>query len=173
MSDLPKVINLGCGRTYMPNFLNIDTDPDVKPDMVLDISVPLTGQLPFGYFDTIGAHDVLEHIPNLIQAMTNCRDILKEGGLMDIIVPYDLSYGAWQDPTHVRAFNEKSWLYYYDWAWYLKWKDFGLRMLSCDFFSLEGTELVKKESMSSTVPRSIDVMRVLLRKERLPNESIS
>lgn len=168
MSDLPKVINLGCGRTRMPGFLNIDIDPRVKPDIVLDISGPVSSALPCGYFDTIGAHDVLEHIVDLIPAMTNCRDLLKEGGLMDIIVPYDLSYGAWQDPTHVRAFNERSWLYYYDWAWYLGWKDFGLRMLSCDFYVLKGTELVKVDTMSPSVPRSIDVMRVLLRKERLP-----
>ena len=28
---------------------------------------------------------------------------------------------AWQDPTHVRALNRNSWLYYTDWFWYLGW----------------------------------------------------
>lgn len=160
-------INLGCGRVRVEGFLNIDIDPDVNPDIVLDISSsPIS--LPANHFDIIAAHDVLEHIPNLIMAMTNCRDLLKEGGLMDIIVPYDLSYGAWQDPTHVRAFNEKSWLYYYDWAWYLRWTDYGLKMVDCRFFVLEDTALVQRPTMSPSVPRSIDVMRVTLMKKKLP-----
>ncbi|MBV5336502.1 MAG: hypothetical protein J0653_00360, partial [Deltaproteobacteria bacterium] len=55
--------------------------------------------------------------------MKNSLDLLSCGGEMWITVPYDLSYGAWQDPTHVRAFNERSWLYYSDWFWYLGWDD--------------------------------------------------
>jgi len=43
--------------------------------------------------------------------MTNCLKLLRVGGVFKILVPYDLSYGAWQDPTHIRAFNERSWLY--------------------------------------------------------------
>ena len=74
-----------------------------------------------GMFTEIIANDVLEHIPDLVKAMTNCRDLLKRGGEMHIHVPYDLSYGAWQDPTHVRAFNENSFLYYTD-LWYRDWE---------------------------------------------------
>jgi hypothetical protein len=28
---------------------------------------------------------------------------------------------AWQDPTHLRAMNMNSWLYYTSWFWYLGW----------------------------------------------------
>jgi len=169
LKPLPTTINLGCGKTYMPNFLNIDIDRTVKSDKVMDISAPLFGSgLPINYFKIIAAHDVLEHIPNLVQAMTNCRDLLEEGGMMDIIVPYDLSYGAWQDPTHVRAFNEKSFLYYYDWASYLGWKDFGLKTVNLQFYVLEGTTLTQKANMHPTIPRSIDVLRVYLQKTKLP-----
>ena len=47
--------------------------------------------------------------------------LLKDGGRFEIEVPYERALTAWQDPTHVRAMNEKSWLYYTDWFWYLGW----------------------------------------------------
>ena len=55
--------------------------------------------------------------------MTNCLDLLSIGGELVIQVPYDLSCGAWLDPTHVRAFNERSWDVYTHSCWYLGWID--------------------------------------------------
>jgi len=55
--------------------------------------------------------------------MKSCLDLLKVGGIFEINVPYDLSLGAWQDQTHVRAFNENSWLYYTDWFWDMGWTE--------------------------------------------------
>ena len=43
------------------------------------------------------------------------------GGAFSIEVPYEKALTAWQDPTHLRALNENSWLYYTDWFWYLGW----------------------------------------------------
>jgi hypothetical protein len=88
---------------------------------------------------------------------------------MHIHVPYDLSYGAWQDPTHVRAFNEKSWLYYTDWHWYLNWKD-RFYMASLEFEVSElGQEMMKQEKLDPdqlvAVPRAIDAMQVILTKK--------
>jgi predicted SAM-dependent methyltransferase len=72
-----------------------------------------------GMFTEILALDVLEHVSDLVKCMRNCLDLLAPGGEMKIVVPYDLSIGAWSDPTHVRAFNERSWVYYCAWSWYL------------------------------------------------------
>jgi hypothetical protein len=36
-------------------------------------------------------------------------------------VPYEKALTAWQDPTHIRAMNENSWIYYIEWFWYLGW----------------------------------------------------
>jgi SAM-dependent methyltransferase len=69
-------------------------------------------------------NDVLEHVPNLEMLMGNCLRLLNIGGKFIINVPYDLSYGAWQDPTHIRAFNQNSWLYYTSWFWYLGWFEY-------------------------------------------------
>lgn len=115
-------------------------------------------------FDVILANDVLEHVPDLVKTMTNCKDLLKDGGEMRINVPYDLSYGAWQDPTHVRAFNEKSWLYYTDWHWYLGWEDrFHLKHLEFTLSKVvESLKLPQDEILRT--PRAVDSMYVILQK---------
>lgn len=131
---LPKKINLGSGKDYLPDYLNIDIQARWKPDLLADLSQAgaldrsypserFGGvKLPTGYFEEIRVFDVLEHIPDLVTFMENCLALLADGGSMHIKVPYDLAYGAWQDPTHVRAFNERSWLYYTEWYWYLGWR---------------------------------------------------
>jgi hypothetical protein len=64
---------------------------------------------------------VLEHVPDLPMLMGNVLQLLQDGGSFEIEVPYEKALTAWQDPTHLRALNENSWLYYTDWFWYLGW----------------------------------------------------
>lgn len=135
--NVPKVLNIGSGRFFFTDCLNVDVNAQWTPDILLDLSekdlfangaitIPTERfgdvTLEEGSIDHILAWHILEHIPNLIPMMTNLLYLLKEGGTLHIRVPYELSHGAWQDPTHVRAFNENSWLYYTDWFWYLNWK---------------------------------------------------
>ncbi len=89
---------------------------------------------------------------------------------MQISVPYDLSYGAWQDPTHVRAFNERSWLYYTAWHWDLGWLEarFDLESLNM-IYSPYGVELTKELPAEEVYrrPRAVDAMEVVLIKRSL------
>lgn len=180
---LPRRINLGSGKAYDPERLNIDIDPKWQPDILGDIAreaglkqiffSPRYGltRLEAGQFDEITAMDVLEHVPDLVTFMTNCLELLRVGGAMRVGVPYDLSYGAWQDPTHVRAFNERSWLYYTDWHWYKGWTRarFDLAQLSMTPSPL-GRALkargVPDEEIFRT-PRAVDDMQVVLVKRLL------
>jgi hypothetical protein len=102
--------------------------------------------------------------------MTHCLALLKEGGRFEILVPYDLSHGAWQDPTHVRAFNEHSWLYYTEWFWYLGWFEYRFDCVSLEFVPSEtGQELIKRNLPQPEVlrtPRAINSMKVSLVKRR-------
>lgn len=183
---LPLQINLGSGKNFRPAFLNIDVNDYWMPDLVVDLSKP--GCLPAtldsqrfglrtmkaGAFERIIANDVLEHVPDLVTLMTNCLALLKTGGDFLIQVPYELSYGAWQDPTHVRAFNERSWLYYTDWFWYLGWQDhrFDNEEVSYDLSPL-GKKLQEEGlplEMILLQPRAVDVMTVRLRKRALTVE---
>ena len=129
----PTRINLGSGKDYKAGWLNIDILERAEPDLVLDLGQPvalpleLAGcrggrvRLEAGSQELIYANNVLEHVPDLPLLMTNILALLKEGGQFQIEVPYEQALTAWQDPTHLRALNENSWLYYTDWFWYLGW----------------------------------------------------
>jgi protein O-GlcNAc transferase len=180
---LPRTIQIGSGKDFRPELLNLDINSAWGPDAVVDVAAPgvvnsilETGRfgrvaLPEDYFDCIIANDVLEHIPDLISAMSNCLRLLRPGGRFEISVPYDLSLGAWQDPTHVRAFNENSWLYYTDWHWYLGWTQMRFDLVSLLYTpSPLGTQLQSSgEPLAQIIrtPRAIDSMQVVLRKRYL------
>lgn len=172
--ELPEglKLNIGSGKDWRADFINADIQPEKNPDWVLDITNVPWGQsvstrlgkfkVERESFSVILANDVLEHIPDLVKAMTNCKDLLKPGGQMHIHVPYDLSRGAWQDPTHVRAFNENSWLYYTDWHWYLNWKD-RFTLTSLTFH--KNSDIECPDELLTMTPRAIDSMSVVLTKD--------
>ena len=128
-----RLLHIGSGKDYRPGWLNVDIQAGAQPDVLVDLSRemrwPASFHSPFwgevrleaGATDLVYANNVLEHVGDLPTLMRNCLDLLRVGGLMVIEVPYEKSLGAWQDPTHVRAMNEHSWLYYTDWFWYLGW----------------------------------------------------
>ncbi|WP_156992332.1 class I SAM-dependent methyltransferase [Paraburkholderia oxyphila] len=180
---LPRRINLGSGKAYDPERLNIDIDPKWQPDILGDLAhaaglkqiffSPKYGltRLEAGQFDEITTMDVLEHVPDLVTFMTHCLELLRVGGAMRIGVPYDLSYGAWQDPTHVRAFNERSWLYYTEWHWYTGWTHarFDLAQLKMTL-SPVGQALKARGMLDEEIfrtPRAVDDMQVVLVKRML------
>lgn len=178
----PRTLNVGSGKDFRPDCINIDINPDKYSDAMVNIAVlPLWaetdrfGKVEFseGSFDTIIANDVLEHIPDLSAAMTNCLRLLTLGGEMQIYVPYDLSLGAWQDPTHVRGFNEMSWAYYTDWYWYMGWTTHRFDVTKCELVaSAYGQELQREGAEMHQLmrtPRAIEAMRVVLKK-RLVND---
>ncbi len=183
-----STLNLGSGKDFRADSFNIDIDDSWAPDAVLDLSVidladggvTLKTQrfghvtLGPGCFDRIVANDVLEHVPDLMKLMTTCLALLRVDGRFEISVPYDLSFGAWQDPTHVRAFNERSWLYYTDWFWYMGWDQARFWLEHLQFVpSSFGEDLqrqgVAREAILAT-PRAIDSMSVVLRKVELGPE---
>ncbi len=184
---MAKILHVGCGRTKIAGAVNMDIDPRVDPAVLGDITENLSdlnhraghGLFEPGTYDTIIANHVLEHIRDLPKAMLNMRDLLKEGGKLEIGVPYDLSYGAWQDPTHVRAFNEMSWIYYDEWCWYFNWTDWRLETESLALISSPyGDELLAKAREAkqpdpdiAKIPRAVDEMRVTLVKKPLETKA--
>jgi hypothetical protein len=130
---VPPLLNAGSGKDFRPDALNVDISAGWNPDVVLDLSLPLDGSARHtckrfgtfsfspGMFERIRAFEMLEHVADVPQTMKNFLDLLCDGGELLLTVPYDLSLGAWQDPTHRHAFNENSWLYYTEWSWYLGW----------------------------------------------------
>jgi len=186
---IPKTLNIGSGKDFRQECLNLDKDIRWLPDIVYDLNYPMNWYEPKFYdtkrfgkveigknmFEKIIANDVLEHIPDLKACMKSCMDLLKEGGVMDIVVPYDLSLGAWQDPTHVRAFNQNSWLYFTEWSWYLGWQGekFFLEKLEYGLSAL-GKNLEEQGANLEAlinIPRAVDRMRATMKKIIAPVET--
>jgi len=97
-------INVGCGHNPMDDFINIDSD-------VWELGIT---PAPFedNVADLVFASHVLEHVVDIIGAMREIHRILKPGGYLIAFTPYASSDDAWEDPTHVRAFTENSWIYF-------------------------------------------------------------
>ncbi len=145
----PRRINLGSGKDYKPGWLNLDVIERAEPDLVLDLGQavdwPLEAdgcrggriRLEPGSVERVYANNVLEHVPDLPTLMGNVLSLLEEGGEFQIEVPYEKAPTAWQDPTHVRAMNENSWIYYTEWFWYLGWFDHRFEMVESGWLDLQ------------------------------------
>jgi hypothetical protein len=170
----PNKINLGSGKDYKPGWLNLDVIDRAEPDLVLDLgkpqSFPIETVTQFNCpvvlqqesIDAVYANNVLEHVPDLPCLMSNLLTLLKEGGEVEIEVPYEKALTAWQDPTHVRAMNENSWIYYTDWFWYLGWFEYRFELSEA---------LWLDSSLSPCGQDAAAFMRVRLRKvATAPNE---
>jgi len=179
----PRKLNIGSGKSWKYDYLNLDILPERGADLIFDLNNAFDHQQVFDSwrfgqitlskesFDYILSEHVFEHIQNLTQCMRTCRDLLCDGGILEVEVPYDLSYGAWQDPTHVRAFNERSWLYYCEWCWYLDWRDCRFDTVSLLYIlSPYGSELAAQGRSQEEIarqPRAVDAIRVKLKKRFL------
>jgi hypothetical protein len=182
---VPSTLHVGSGKDFRPEWLNLDVEPRWRPDVLFDLNLPLHGDCRlvvetarFGTvtlaeetFTEIVAQDVLEHVRDLPAAMTTLLGWLETGGVLRIGVPYELSLGAWSDPTHVRAFNERSFVYFTEWSWYLGWRTHHFRLQRLDFVPSEyGRSLVASGRTLEEVlrtPRAIDAMQVELVKQPL------
>ena len=154
----PRKLHIGSGKDYKPGWFNVDILPSALPDALLDLAQPrrwpLTVaseyagavQLDAASLDTIHANNVLEHVADVPCFMGNCLALLRDGGRMEIEVPYEHAPTAWQDPTHVRALNENSWVYYTDWFWYLGWFDWRFAMQESSFLDAKLQPCAKAEA---------------------------
>ena len=106
-------LNLGCGFVKFKeqqeiNFISLDIDPVVKPDIVRDV---LQG-LPFDdeKFDVVVCHHFLEHFAgeSFVFIINECHRVLKSNGELVIYSPYYKHFGAWTDPHHKFFFREES-----------------------------------------------------------------
>jgi ubiquinone/menaquinone biosynthesis C-methylase UbiE len=112
-------IHVGCGAKHLEGYINIDSSPEVNPDIVADIC-----KLPFknSSVDEIYTAHTLEHVNDFEKAMKELHRVLKTGGTLKIIVPYPSSNYAFI-PQHLHYFGWNSFKpfekgdgmdYYYD-----------------------------------------------------------
>jgi len=101
-----KKLNLGCGEDYREGFVNLDYNRNVKSDVCADIN----SFLPFdnNEFDYVFADNVLEHVNNLFEVMSELHRICKNKAIIEIYVPHYSSPNALKLPYHTYYFGLSS-----------------------------------------------------------------
>lgn len=95
-------LNLGCGRSALPGFVNVDRVALPGVDLVADLSAPL----PFvdSEAEEIRLSHVLEHMAEPLPLMQELHRVAAPGASLILSVPYGSSDDAWADQTHVRPY---------------------------------------------------------------------
>jgi SAM-dependent methyltransferase len=99
MTDLPKQLNLGCGRDRRAGCLNVDARSEVAPDLLWDLD-QRPYPLPRGHFERIWALDVIEHLESVKGFLEEVHALLAPGGTIEITTPHFSCANSFTDPTH-------------------------------------------------------------------------
>lgn len=102
-------LDIACGKRKKPGFTGVDIWEGA--DIVADLE-----KFPWPFednsVDEIFCSHYIEHTPDLISFANELYRIMKVGATAEIIAPYYSSIRAWQDPTHLRAISENTFLYF-------------------------------------------------------------
>lgn len=100
----PQRLHLGCGRTILPGWVNLDLLPGEGVDVTADLDRCGETPLPFAAntFDEFLASHLFEHLRNPLPFMQELHRIAKPGARAIFRTPYGASDDAHEDPTHVR-----------------------------------------------------------------------
>lgn len=103
-------LNLGCGGDIREGYCNVDVSDHEGVDVVHDLN-----KTPWPWsidtVDEILAIDVLEHLDDYISFFNEAHLILRDGCEITVQVPHYTSRNFWIDPTHKRAYDERSFDY--------------------------------------------------------------
>jgi predicted SAM-dependent methyltransferase len=107
------LVDLGCGEGKQPNFIGIDRREVEGVDIVHDLE-DFPWPLPDESCHTLIAKHLYEHIKpwHSLDFMNEAWRILKIDGQFAMAMPYGLSFGYQQDPTHCNPANQATWQYF-------------------------------------------------------------
>ncbi len=110
----PIRIHLGCGRTILPGWVNVDSYPLPGVDVIADLDNCDTKPLPFesgSVGEILGSH-LLEHIAKPLPLMQELYRVASPTCKATFHTPYGSSDDAFEDPTHVRQYFIGSYGYF-------------------------------------------------------------
>jgi SAM-dependent methyltransferase len=151
-------LHLGCGRSPLEGWVNVDAVSGPGIDLVQDLDACTEHPLPFedGTVGEFLATHLLEHLQHPLPFMQELHRVARPGAVARFHVPYGSSDDAYEDPTHVRQYFLNSWVYFGQPAY---WRaDYGYR----GDWRTESVELlVARDRYEGVEPQSIfeDVMR--------------
>lgn len=104
-------LDLACGQNKQPGFIGVDYVKGKGIDVVHDLE-----KYPWPFkansVDEVHISHYIEHVKDLVKFMNELHRVMKPGAQCTIVAPYYSSMRAWQDPTHVRAISEATFLYF-------------------------------------------------------------
>lgn len=105
-------LNLGAGNVRLrEGYVTLDANAAHSPDILATVPpIPL----PDASCDTVFASHFLEHLDNdqVVELFREVWRVLELGGTFEAVVPYALSHGAFQDPTHKSFWVPERFLYH-------------------------------------------------------------
>jgi SAM-dependent methyltransferase len=114
MSNVGRdILNLGCGRKRLEGAVNVDSAKVVGPDVLHDLNCR---PWPFrdGQFDEVLAHDVVEHLDDVVATLEEIHRVARDRAVVRITVPHFSSANAFTDPTHRHQFGWSIFHYFTD-----------------------------------------------------------
>lgn len=104
-------VNIACGQQKQDGYIGIDKIKTPAVDIVHDLDI-FSWPFEDSSVDEVVCSHYIEHTKDLIKFMDELCRIMKVGAKATIIAPYYSSIRCWQDPTHVRAISEYTFLYF-------------------------------------------------------------
>ena len=100
-------LDVGCGDAKQAGCVGMDRRARAGVDVVHDAEV-LPWPFPTNTFTRIIMSHLMEHLnPKLhVEIVDEVWRVMKEGGVLMLAMPYPGSFGHWQDPTHIKPWNE-------------------------------------------------------------------
>lgn len=104
-------LDLACGQNKRAGFTGVDIAKGKGVDIVHNLE-----KYPWPFkansVDEVNISHYIEHVHDLVKFMNELYRVMKPGAQCSVVAPYYSSMRAWQDPTHVRAISEASFLYF-------------------------------------------------------------
>ena len=104
-------LNLGCGARKMAGYVNVDQEPSVEPDLLVDLEA-FPWPFETGAVSEIQMLHVLEHLgqqpETFFGIMREIYRICRDNAAVRILVPHHRSESYAGDPTHVRPITAKA-----------------------------------------------------------------
>ena len=114
MKQNTKKLNLGCGRTILSGWINLDKVALKGVDIIADLDNCQTTPLPFDNdeIEEFLASHAIEHLHHPLAFMAEIHRIAKPNAKAVFRVPYGSSDDAFEDPTHTRPYFLNSFSYF-------------------------------------------------------------
>ena len=99
-------LNIGCGRSPMAGWTNVDSATLPGVDIVCDLDAVRSRPIPLpdNSVDEFLLSHVIEHIRDSLGLMQELWRLARPGAIAGIRTPHGSSDAAWEDPTHVRPY---------------------------------------------------------------------